>query len=176
VPTTTNSLEATHRHLNEAVTGGNPFQESWVLLVEAIFDKTLNYIEAALYDFQYAVKHSGRRAENVPADQTVDECLFIGFTAEHCSCGETTLVSAFFCANLPCSYHYGLGAGKPRIAATLKIQISTTTRTLEYDETLRGELMIPYLQKACPGPVTRKTKRLCGNLSTPASELTEHRH
>jgi hypothetical protein len=47
MPSTTNSLEATHGHLNEAISRRNPFWAFLALLFEAIADKTIHFEPAS---------------------------------------------------------------------------------------------------------------------------------
>jgi hypothetical protein len=106
--------------------------------MEAIFEKIINYREAATHDFRHPIKHSKRRAENIPADQMVEECLFFGSRAEHCSSGKTALFSAFFRTHFLCNRQYSM-ARKTGIPMTLNLGISVTTRTLQHDETVHEQ-------------------------------------
>jgi hypothetical protein len=65
IPSTTNSLEATHGHLNEVISRRNPFWASLALLFEAIADKTIHFETAAVHDFRTSLKGSKRRSQSV---------------------------------------------------------------------------------------------------------------
>jgi hypothetical protein len=56
IPSTTNSLEATHGYLNEAISRRNPFWAFLALLFEAIADKTIHFETAAVHDFGTSLK------------------------------------------------------------------------------------------------------------------------
>jgi hypothetical protein len=56
MPSTTNSLELTHWHLNEAISRRNPFWTSLALLFEAIADKTIHFGTAVVQDFRTSLK------------------------------------------------------------------------------------------------------------------------
>jgi hypothetical protein len=74
----TNSLEATHRHLSEAISRRNPFWASLALLFEAIADKTIHFETAAVYNFRTSLKRSKKRSQSVSKRRMAEECAFLG--------------------------------------------------------------------------------------------------
>jgi hypothetical protein len=117
MPTTTNSLEGTHSHLNEAITRQNPFWQSLALLVDAIGEKTQHFHAALAHDFRAAVKRSHRRVQAVPA--------------------ERMHLSACYRARLPCSHRYAMGTTKVRPAAAFQWATALSTQPLEYSEDIQ---------------------------------------
>jgi hypothetical protein len=62
IPITTDSLEATHWYLNEAISRRNPFWASLALLFQAIADKTIHFEKAIVHDFRTSLKRSKSRS------------------------------------------------------------------------------------------------------------------
>jgi hypothetical protein len=104
MPSTTQSFEATHRHLNDAISRRNPFCASLALLFEAIADKTIDFETAAVHDFRASLKQSKRRSQSVSWGRMPEEWVFFGSTAEVCSCAETVRVSFSYQADILCSH------------------------------------------------------------------------
>jgi hypothetical protein len=113
MPSTTESLEATHVHLNEAISPRNPFWASLALFFEVIADKTIHIETAAVHDFRPFLNRSKRRRQSVSQRKMAEECAFFGSTAEVCSCTETVHVSSSYQADIPCSHRYSMGVVKP---------------------------------------------------------------
>jgi hypothetical protein len=61
MPSTTNSLEATHGHRNEQISRRNPFWGSMAIRYNSISDKTLHFDAALVHDFRTGLKRSRRR-------------------------------------------------------------------------------------------------------------------
>jgi hypothetical protein len=51
-------FEATHDHLNEFTTRHNPFRPSLAIIVHAIAEKTLHFLQDAADDFRTGTKYS----------------------------------------------------------------------------------------------------------------------
>jgi hypothetical protein len=135
MPSTTNSLQTTHRHLNEAILRRNLFWASLVLFFEAIVDKAIHFETAAVHDFRTSQKRSKRRSQSASKRRMTKECAFFGSTAEVCSCAETVHVSCFYQADIPCSHRYAMGAMKPG-CPRLDLNIRASTETVAYSETI----------------------------------------
>jgi hypothetical protein len=73
MPSTTNSLEATHGHLNEATSRRNPFWQSMEILHSAISAKTQHFDLALAHNFRAVLKRCSRRYRNLPEEQMREE-------------------------------------------------------------------------------------------------------
>jgi hypothetical protein len=133
MPSTTNCLEVTHKHLNEAISRRNPFWDSLALLFEAIADKTIRFETAAVHDFRISLKRSRRKSQSVSQRRRAEKCAFLGSTAEVCSCTETVHVSSSYQADIPCSHRYAMGAVKP-VCPGRRLNIRASTETVAYSE------------------------------------------
>jgi hypothetical protein len=104
MPSTTDSLEATHGHLNEAISRRTPFWASLALLFEAMADKTIHFETVSVHDFRSSLKRPERRSQSAPQRRMAEEFALFGSTAEVCSCAETVRVSSSYQADIPCSH------------------------------------------------------------------------
>jgi hypothetical protein len=88
MPSTTNSLEGTHGHLNEYISRRNPLWGSMAILYNAIADKTLHFDRALVHDFRTAPKRSRRRSRDINERRMLEECATFGASAVACWCSE----------------------------------------------------------------------------------------
>jgi hypothetical protein len=137
MPSTTNSLEATHGHLNEAISRRNTFWASMAVLSDAIADKTVHFKTALTHDFRAALKRSRRRSEIIPPERMAEECAHFGTSDSVCLCGETVHLSSSYRADLPCSHRFSRGARKPQIPDDMELQVRPSTHDMQYSETIR---------------------------------------
>jgi hypothetical protein len=133
MPSTTNSLEATHGHLNEAISWRNPFWAPLALLFEVISDKTMHFETAAVHDFRTSLKRSKTKSQSVSQPKMAEECAFLGSTAEIYSCAETVHASSSYQADIPCSHRYAMGTVKP-VCPRPGLNIRARTETMAYSE------------------------------------------
>jgi hypothetical protein len=115
MPSTTNSLEATHGHLNEQISRRNPFWGSMAILYNSISDKTLHLDKALVHDFRTSLKRSRRRSQQLDAERMRDECATFQSSATACGCSETLHLASCYRTDIPCSHRYAMGADKPPI-------------------------------------------------------------
>jgi hypothetical protein len=69
MPSTTNSIESTNGHLNDATTRNNPFWGSRSLLVEMMFRRVRGFRELLQRGFRRAVKKGVKRAVFIPEEE-----------------------------------------------------------------------------------------------------------
>jgi hypothetical protein len=108
MPSTTNSIEAMHEHLNEAISRKNLFWASQGILYNTIADKTLHFDLTLAHDFRGALKRCRRRSQFLSRELIQQECAHLGTTPDHCSCGETVHLSASYRTDVPCSHQYAM--------------------------------------------------------------------
>jgi hypothetical protein len=136
MPGRTNSIEATHGHLNEAISRRTPFWASLGILYNAIADKTLHFDLALAHDFRGAPKRCRRRSQFLSRGPIQQECARLGTTPDHCSCGETVHLSASYRTDFPRSNRYAMGAQKPEIPPGLGLHVQPSTHAMEYSESV----------------------------------------
>ena len=113
MPSTTNSLESTHGHLNKKTPRNNGFYMSLFRLIKNIsikaqkIDNSIksNYNRAKNFSINYATVTSDERmrAEMVHYNTTIDSC----------ECSENKLLSAMMNIDIPCSHRYKMGKQFP---------------------------------------------------------------
>jgi hypothetical protein len=135
IPSTTNSLEATHGHLNETITRRNSFWQSLTILFDSIADKTLHFDLALAHDFRASMKRSKRRAQLISGERMAEECAFFGTSSEACGCAETVHLASLYQTDVPCNHRYSLGAKKPGIPRGMSLPVQPSTGTMIHSET-----------------------------------------
>ena len=110
MPSTSNSIESIHGHLNEATPRNNLFFSSVYRLIMAINTQIKQFEEKLHHNFNKIIRDIKRKGSNPHID---DECNFYNTQIDSCECGETTLYSNMYRCDVPCSHRYHLGASFP---------------------------------------------------------------
>jgi hypothetical protein len=143
LPSTTNSLEATHGHLNEAISRRNPFWQSMGILYGSVSDKVQHFDVALVQGFRLALKRYSRRCRDLPKERMDEECMDFGTSIEACSCGETVHLSSCYRTDIPCGHRYAKGARKPETPRELALKVKASTREMEYSEGVHDRVPAP---------------------------------
>ena len=125
MPSTTNSLEATHGQLNACIPRRNEFWPSLFRLVKHITSKMYSYNELMKHTYQRIKRNIKFRCKKIGDEGIHIEIMFFGSTIEECQCGETIHESSLLRIEIPCSHRYFLGAkfpALPNVELTLKSQ------------------------------------------------------
>jgi hypothetical protein len=136
MPSTTNTLEATHGYLNDTITRRDSLWQSLIILVYSITDKTIDFDTALAHDFRASLKRSKRRSQLVSPDRMAEESAFFGISCDSCGRAEIIHLSASYRANVPCSRRYSLEAHKPEVPDGMEVQLQASIETLDYSETV----------------------------------------
>jgi hypothetical protein len=161
MPSTTNTLEATHGHRNDIVTRRNSFWQSLIILVDSIADETIGFEARLAHDFRASLKRSKRCGQLVSPDRMAEEHAFFGTSRDGRGCVETVHLSSSYRADVPCSHRYSLETHKPDIPDGMGIQLHASIETLDYSETVHdrtGEVVnrdIPWLKMYAPRQIKR---------------------
>jgi hypothetical protein len=134
MPSTTNALESTHGHLNEAISRRNPFWTSMLTIIDMMFFKVHHFEETLKHNWNRAVRSSMKRFRSVPAAQMAEEADAFNATLEDCQCAETVHLSALYHAHLPCSHQYFLNADRPIAPDEVKLVFNSPVLDLVYEE------------------------------------------
>jgi hypothetical protein len=76
MPATTNSLEATHKDLNETGSRQSPFWSSLPILCNTIADKPMHFDTALAHNFRTTLKRCSRRSRYLSSERMREECPF----------------------------------------------------------------------------------------------------
>ncbi len=113
MPSTTNSLEATHGHLNELVQRRNTFWTSLFRLARSIHDRDISFRDHLKHTYQRIKRNVTRRARFTEVNVMRNEIAFFNSTNEKCECGEMALESSMMRIQIPCSHMVSCGAEFP---------------------------------------------------------------
>ena len=114
MPTTTNSLESTHGHLNAKTPRRNNFWMSLYRIVEHIMLKSQNVNKAIKRNYNHAVAKTKKRAGMLDNERLEAESKYYETTNDNCLCSENKVMSAMLGVNLPCSHRIRRGEPIPK--------------------------------------------------------------
>ena len=113
MPSTTNSLESSHGHLNRKTPRHNNFWEPLARIAESFLLKTQTVDFRVQNNYNYTKRTTLRKAHNTPADKMQEMFDFYSTRIDHCDCGENKLESAMYGIDIPCSHRCIKGASFP---------------------------------------------------------------
>jgi hypothetical protein len=176
LPSTTNSLESIHGHLNERTPRRNDFWTSLKRLADHIDEGMKRWPDAVRHNFNHAWRVSLSRVSRIGGDELQDQIRTFGSTPVGCSGGETVLVSAMYGCTIPCCHMIHSGATRPRMPAfsvpgmdelDRRVGLTVTIRELERVRRSPDPCRVQGLQKMATGSIhhtsrTRRTKAEVG--------------
>ena len=113
MPSTTNSIESTHGHLNENTPRRNCFFSSIYRLIMSIMTQIHNFNDKMHHNYR-KVKCDVKKNKEIEL-HIEEKCNFYKTKLHSCNCGETVLYSNMFKCDIPCSHRLYLGAQFPEI-------------------------------------------------------------
>ena len=128
MPSTTNTLEATHGHLNGMTPRRNEFWQSLGRVTKALLKKDFLLNERMYSIYSNQKRKIMKRVKMLPQETMENEIHFYETTINKCLCGETVLMSAMLRIDLPCSHRVVLGAVFPCLDAVEFDLIPSTTK------------------------------------------------
>lgn len=110
---TTNSLEATHGHLNKKTPSKNDFWSSINRLVKSLSINEESFNKKSRHNFNY-VKHNTIGICKTLDKRTMEnQKEFYNSTCTHCFCSENKLTTPLSRTDIPCSHRIDNGAEFP---------------------------------------------------------------
>ena len=106
MPSTTNTLESSHGHLNRKTPRNNSFWESLSRIAESFIIKTQTVNFRIRNNYNYTKRITIRKAQKTPMDKMNKMIDFYDTRQDHCNCGENKLESALYGIDIPCSHRY----------------------------------------------------------------------
>jgi hypothetical protein len=114
-PTTTNSLESSHGHLNASTPQRNSFWRSFRRIIGMMLAKSTELGSCVRHNFGHEVRESLTRATKLDDRVMQQEIQWYRMTLTSCDCGERIHLSVTYGVRMPCSHQYVLGAPKPSL-------------------------------------------------------------
>ncbi|KAK8870441.1 hypothetical protein M9Y10_008323 [Tritrichomonas musculus] len=113
MPTTTNSHESTHGHLNKKMPRRNNFWMSLFRIIRSLSFKNQSLNQMYRHNFYFTKHITLEKAQSTSQREMESMIAFYKTTIDHCECGENKLVSSIINVNIPCSHRCYLGCTFP---------------------------------------------------------------
>ena len=113
MPSTTNSLEATHGHLNKKVPRNNNLWASINRLCGSISIKCNNINERIKQNYNHVKRTTLKRMNSLSKKSMEEQQNAYLTNKDHCHCSENKLVAAIMGIDIPCSHRCALDAAFP---------------------------------------------------------------
>ena len=132
MPSTTNSLESVHGHLNKKTPRNNSFWSSVNRLCTSFIIKTNLLNSRIQHNFEFLRGNTYKKLKTFTEDKMHLQLGFYATTVDKCSCGDNKLISAILGVDIPCCHRIALGAVFP-LCPKLDISLSNQWNELVYD-------------------------------------------
>ena len=126
MPSTSNSLEATHGHLNWGLPRNHQFWRSIYRLYEELSAKNLATIERIVHN--YLKNKTIKKINKTNQAEMQKQISLYNTSKNYCKCSKNLIESASFLVDIPCSYRLFLGEDFPSLPEL------TMTTDLQYDQ------------------------------------------
>ena len=133
MPSTTNSLEAMHGHMNKRTPRRNTFFQALLRIHDELSAKYNSVEERIRHNYNEIKRKTRNKHLNTPIIELDKMCTFYSTTMMQCKCGENKLESANFNLDIPCHHRLYKGASFPSLPKM------TFDFTLSYDELIIDE-------------------------------------
>ena len=104
MPSTTNSLEASHGHLNEGVPRRHNFFNALTKLIKWSNYKLSNFEKLLQKNFNYTNNKMKRKLLSKSSNDMNKECAYYKSSIFHCNCGEVAIESSIYKTKMKCSH------------------------------------------------------------------------
>ena len=132
MPSTTNSLEASHGHLNEKLPRRNDFWTGMKRLIEFLIVKENGFKKALKCNFTRALRVL-EKTTKLNMESMEQQKSFYSTSLTHCNCGETLLISKLYRTQIPCSHIYSISRTFPKFPDNLKLKLSKSIYQLDIE-------------------------------------------
>ena len=110
MPSTTNTLEAVHGHLNSRVPRRNYFYSALLRVYDDLNSKYEMIDQRIQHNYAYIKRITKHKLENIDEEELKNQILFYETDIGSCKCGNNKLESANFMVDIPCFHRLHLGA------------------------------------------------------------------
>lgn len=132
MPSTTNSLESLHGHLNKKTPRNNNFWSSIHRLGEGFTLKIHSLNKRIQHNYNSAKRNTQKKMQKASVDKMKRKQEFYSTTLTSCKCSENKLLSSLLGINIPCSHRIALGAQFPDVPL-LEIEFSKQWNELKVE-------------------------------------------
>ena len=108
MPSTTNSLESYHGHLNKLTPRRNNFYSALCRLSCNLMNHNKNYSKRIKHNYEYLKRSINKEFKATNEQRMISEMEFYETTDSECQCSSTKLASAQLELNIPCKHQLAL--------------------------------------------------------------------
>ena len=110
MPSTTNSLESCHGHLNQKTKRRKNFWSSLYDVSSRLMHKIHNFQKEIEHNFNYNKRKTFNHLNSILLGNRINqEITFYKTTIDYCQCSENKLLSSNFHLDIPCCHRIFLG-------------------------------------------------------------------
>ena len=145
MPSTTNSLEATHGHLNRKTPRNNGFWSSIYRLAYClrIDEEFIN--DKILHSYNHLKRKTTNKQTNMTFDTLRRQILFYQTTIDNCQCGDNKIESSLHGIDIPCVHRIKLGAKFPECPRVkLVLNEKFDKLIIDYNPVIPDDLLNTY--------------------------------
>ena len=133
MPSTTNSLEATHGQLNRNIPRRNNFFHAIYKISKCLIKKAESTNENIKQNYNSEKRKTVSRMISTNQTRLENEVRFYKTTKDSCTCNENKLNSALLGIDMPCRHRYHLGVQFPNCPESkVPLEISHNKLSIEY--------------------------------------------
>lgn len=132
MPSTTNSLESFHGHLNKKTPRRNGFWPSLYRLCSSLVVNHNMINKRIAHNYSFVKRTTEKKVNALTADEMARQRIYYSSRLDHCNCSENKLISAIMEKDVPCSHRVTLGT-RFEECPTLNIAIEPQFDKLEVD-------------------------------------------
>ena len=145
MPSTTNSLESAHGHLNKKTPRNNNFWASIYRLSESFMFQLHSLEQRVQHNYAYTKRSTVKKMNAIPQAKMDALKEFYSTTIDHCNCGDNKLVSAIMGIDIPCAHRCSLGATFPQCPKLgLPLNRQWSTLVVEFNKLPANQNVNPY--------------------------------
>ena len=115
MPSTTNSLESSHGHLNSKIPRRNDFWTSLNRLTSSLTKSDFHFKDRVKQVYNNTRRSVNKKVARLSNERMQYECSCYKTTVDKCLCGETIFESTLLKINIPCSHRVSKGATFPEL-------------------------------------------------------------
>lgn len=115
MPSTTNTLEATHGHLNKRTPRRNTFYQSIFRLYTSLMDKYMNVNKRIAHNYYYLKNKTVKMMKSFDDACMQNMIAFYQTSINECACSNNKLASSNYRIDIPCVHRLRIGSQFPEL-------------------------------------------------------------
>ena len=144
MPSTTNTLEAMHGHINENCPRRNSFFSAIQRLICELDSKYQKINLRVKHNYNYTKNATIKKMQNTNQAEMLKMITFYETTEGHCKCGENKLQSSNFKIDIPCMHRLAIGEQFQQLQS-LFLNLQSQYNRIVVDHCFLQDLYLPQI-------------------------------